>query len=70
MKLESLFTHIDKKQQSFVDRLREAVGIPSISSSVEHRKDVVKMAEWLETWMKKLHIKYSLQFHLTKNNKD
>lgn len=41
--LVPFFEQVDKLQETFVDRLKEAVAIPSISSEDERRKDVVKV---------------------------
>ncbi|RDB17221.1 Cys-Gly metallodipeptidase dug1 [Hypsizygus marmoreus] len=40
---------IDDNANAFIQRLGEAVAIPSISGDATHRADVVKMAEWLNT---------------------
>lgn len=41
--LDPYFKQVDSLQDKFIDRLREAVAIPSISSEDERRKDVVKV---------------------------
>lgn len=41
--LDSYFQQVDTLQDSFIDRLREAVAIPSISSEDARRPDVVKV---------------------------
>lgn len=40
--LEPYFKQVDSLQDKFIERLREAVGIPSISSEDERRPDVVR----------------------------
>jgi hypothetical protein len=40
--LDSYFQQVDTLQDSFIERLREAVAIPSISSEDHRRPDVVK----------------------------
>lgn len=41
--LESYFKQVDSMAESFIDRLRKAVAIPSVSAADEHRPDVVKV---------------------------
>ena len=41
--LDSYFQQVDSLQDTFIDRLREAVAIPSISSEDNRRPDVVKV---------------------------
>lgn len=41
--LDPYFKQVDALQNAFIDRLREAVGIPSVSSEDERRPDVVKV---------------------------
>jgi|SRR5690242_8890961 len=41
--LDSYFQQVDSLQDKFIDRLREAVAIPSISSEDQRRPDVVKV---------------------------
>ena len=53
---ERLFEHIEKKQNSYVKKLKEFVGIAGISASKEHRKLLFKTADWLESEMKRLKI--------------
>jgi Cys-Gly metallodipeptidase DUG1 len=52
--LDSYFQQVDTLQDSFIDRLREAVAIPSISSEDARRPDVVKMGHWLADQIKAL----------------
>jgi Cys-Gly metallodipeptidase DUG1 len=41
--LDSYFKQVDSLQDHFIDRLREAVAIPSISSEDSRRPDVVRV---------------------------
>tara|TARA_R110002003_G_scaffold103_7_gene8155 strand:- start:24259 stop:24402 length:144 start_codon:yes stop_codon:yes gene_type:complete len=41
--LDSYFKAVDGLQNKFIERLREAVAIPSISSEDQRRPDVVKV---------------------------
>ncbi|KXN72265.1 CNDP dipeptidase [Conidiobolus coronatus NRRL 28638] len=45
--MEAVYQYIDENQQNFIQKLREAVAIPSVSSSVPHRPEVIRMGEWL-----------------------
>ncbi|KAI7545989.1 hypothetical protein KC331_g5892, partial [Hortaea werneckii] len=47
--LDSYFKSVDSSADSFVDRLRQAVAIPSISADEERRQDVVKMGMFLKS---------------------
>lgn len=40
------FRDIDEHAKKYVERLREAVAIPSVSGEPERRKDVQRMMEW------------------------
>ena len=42
--LDPFFTQVDSLQDKFIERLREAVAIPSISSEDARRPDVVKVS--------------------------
>ncbi|OMH79304.1 Cys-Gly metallodipeptidase dug1 [Zancudomyces culisetae] len=46
--VQEYFDHIDSNTGYLVEQLREVVAIPSISADVEHRGEVVRMAEWLK----------------------
>jgi Cys-Gly metallodipeptidase DUG1 len=41
--LDPYFKQVDDLQSNFIERLREAVAIPSISSEDQRRPDVVKV---------------------------
>ncbi|KAK5642967.1 hypothetical protein RI129_009134 [Pyrocoelia pectoralis] len=41
-----LFDYIDSHKNEYIAALREAVAIPSVSASPEHRQDTCKMVEW------------------------
>ncbi|KAJ2721447.1 hypothetical protein GGI07_003960 [Coemansia sp. Benny D115] len=47
--LDTYFDLVDQKQQEFIETLREAVAIPSVSGDASRRADVVRMGEWLQT---------------------
>ncbi|KAI7199025.1 CNDP dipeptidase, partial [Hortaea werneckii] len=52
--LDSYFKTVDSSADSFVDRLRQAVAIPSISADEERRQDVVKMGMFLKSQLEGL----------------
>lgn len=41
--LESYFKQVDNLAESFIERLRKAVAIPSISAEDDRRQDVIKV---------------------------
>ena len=44
--LSKIFSHIDSSKQLFLQRLKEAVEIPSVSGEPARRNDIVRMVEW------------------------
>ncbi|KAF5278144.1 hypothetical protein FQR65_LT03660 [Abscondita terminalis] len=52
--LVSLFRYIDKHKLQYIQNLRDAVAIPSVSGYIENRKDVHIMIEWICERMKML----------------
>jgi len=60
--LDSFFKQVDDLSGSFIDRLRKAVAIPSISAQDEHRKDVVRMAQFLAAELENLGAEVDLRF--------
>lgn len=54
--MEKTFEIIDKNAQVYVDKLRDAVAIPSVSGDQEHWPQVFAMADWLESEMKRIGI--------------
>ena len=52
--LDSYFSQVDTLSEHFIDRLRKAVAIPSISAEDERRPDVVRMGQWLHDELKAL----------------
>nr|CAD2167298.1 unnamed protein product [Meloidogyne enterolobii] len=53
---DNIFKYIESNKNLWIERLREAVAIPSVSATAEHRQDVFKMIEWTEKMMTKLGI--------------
>lgn len=41
--------YVDEHADHFVERLREAVEIPSVSAEPERRPDVLRMIEWTKS---------------------
>ena len=54
--LKKFFDYVDKHQDYFIGKLKDAVAIPSVSSQLEHRQDVYRMADWLEHEMRRLNV--------------
>ncbi|KAL9103412.1 MAG: hypothetical protein Q9163_001551 [Psora crenata] len=52
--LDRYFEQVDNLSEAFIDRLRKAVAIPSVSADDERRGDVVKMSEFLVSEIKSL----------------
>ncbi|KHN77499.1 Cytosolic non-specific dipeptidase [Toxocara canis] len=51
---------IDEHAKKYVDRLRDAVAIPSVSAEPEHRKDVQRMMEWTKKHLEAVGAKVEL----------
>ncbi|KAI9759687.1 MAG: hypothetical protein M4579_002164 [Chaenotheca gracillima] len=52
--LDKFFSQVDDLSEAFIDRLRKAVAIPSVSAEDERRPDVVRMGEFLVSELKNL----------------
>ncbi|KAI9849886.1 MAG: hypothetical protein M1837_000100 [Sclerophora amabilis] len=52
--LDSYFNKVDDLSEAFIDRLRQAVAIPSVSADEERRQDVFRMGEFLASELKAL----------------
>ncbi|KAK3369867.1 hypothetical protein B0H63DRAFT_485672 [Podospora didyma] len=52
--LDGYFKQVDTLSDHFIERLRQAVAIPSVSSEAERRPDVVRMGHFLADELKKL----------------
>ncbi|KAF2403762.1 CNDP dipeptidase [Trichodelitschia bisporula] len=59
--LDAYFSQVDSLSEHFINRLREAVAIPSVSAEDERRPDVVKMGEWLGSQLKSLGAEVELR---------
>jgi Cys-Gly metallodipeptidase DUG1 len=59
--LDSFFKQVDTLSDHFIERLRKAVAIPSVSSDDERRPDVVKMGEWLAAELKALGVEVEMR---------
>ncbi|KAI9657671.1 MAG: hypothetical protein M1821_002847 [Bathelium mastoideum] len=59
--LDSYFKQVDSLSESFIDRLRKAVAIPSISADDERRGDVVKMGKFLASELENLGAEVQLR---------
>lgn len=49
--MDQLFGQIDKNQGAYIDRLKEAVAIKSVSAWPENRQDIVEMVKWTQKLM-------------------
>lgn len=52
--IEKFMAEVDKNERHFIERLRQAIAIPSVSGDPAHRKDVFNMAEFLVKELKAL----------------
>ena len=52
--LEPYFKQVDALSETFIDRLRKAVAIPSVSADPERRKDVFRMGDFLASELERL----------------
>ncbi|KAI6201413.1 Cytosolic non-specific dipeptidase [Aphelenchoides besseyi] len=57
MVLEKVFSEIDNRSKEFIERLREAVEIPSVSAEEKHRDDVFRMMNWAEKELSAIGVK-------------
>ena len=49
-----IFSHIDANKEKYIETLREAVAIQSVSAWPEKRGEIVKMAHWVKDKLEKL----------------
>ncbi|KAI9738239.1 MAG: hypothetical protein M1834_008737 [Cirrosporium novae-zelandiae] len=52
--LDKYFKQVNTLSDSFIDRLRQAVAIPSVSADEDRRPDVVRMGKFLQTTLESL----------------
>ncbi|KAI1729264.1 peptidase family m20/M25/M40 domain-containing protein [Ditylenchus destructor] len=57
MSYEDAVREVDKRQTKFIERLREAVEIPSVSAEAARRNEVFRMVDWTQKQMEALNIK-------------
>ena len=60
--LDKLFGYIDAQQNVYVQGLREAVAIPSVSGTKSYRPQVVEMAHWLAKRLEDLKVKVDYRY--------
>lgn len=53
---DTIAAEIDKKKGEFIERLRAAVEIPSVSADPAHRDDVFRMISWTRQQLEKLGV--------------
>lgn len=56
--LMKILQYIDSHRMEFLEDLKEAVKIKSISSMLKYRDEVSKMIKFTEGWLTKLDVKY------------
>ena len=59
--LDQYFKQVDSLAESFIDRLRKAVAIPSVSAEDDRRHEVVRMGEFLGSELKNLGAEVQLR---------
>lgn len=50
---KTLFATLEASEPAYIQRLAEAVAIPSVSGSAKYRQHVYQMADWLAAQLKK-----------------
>eukprot|EP00835_Amoeboradix_gromovi_P001199 NODE_50_length_27150_cov_0.307308.p4 type:complete len:463 gc:universal NODE_50_length_27150_cov_0.307308:14709-13321(-) len=60
--MEQLFAYIQQHESDAIQKLKEAVEIPSVSGTVEHRPFVHQMGKWLQSFMNSLGIDSELRY--------
>lgn len=58
--LDKVFTEIDHHKKLYLDRLKEAVGIRSVSAWPETRQEIFRMVEWTQKHLERLGAKCHL----------
>jgi Cys-Gly metallodipeptidase DUG1 len=56
--MEAIYNHINAQKQFFIDKLAQAVAIPSVSGDAKMRSKVVEMSAWLKKEMESLGVEY------------
>lgn len=59
--LASFYAKVDELESIFIDRLGDAIKIPSISAYADSRKDVFAMSEWVATKLKAVGVDVTLK---------
>jgi nonspecific dipeptidase len=59
--LTKLFQEIDKNRKKYIENLREAVAIQSVSAWPHKRDEIRRMVEWTQALMTKLKIRTELR---------
>lgn len=49
-----IFRHIDSSRDKFIQNLKEAVAVPSVSSIPDRRDDCIAMMKWASVQIRKL----------------
>ncbi|OHW93881.1 glutamate carboxypeptidase [Colletotrichum incanum] len=59
--MASFYAKVDELESIFIERLGDAVKIPSISAYADRRKDVFEMSEWVATKMRAVGVDVTLK---------
>lgn len=70
LQLSAFFSQVDNLSSKFIDRLRNAVAIPSISADEGCRPDVIRMGEWLADELVTLGVHVEKRFLGKQPNKE
>ena len=62
--LVKLFAAVDKNKLKFIDDLRKAVSIKSVSTWAETRPEITKMVKWAGDELKNLGKKMKMAFYI------
>ena len=54
--LDTIYAHIDSQESVYINKLAEAVAIPSVSGDPLYRSHVFKMGEWLTQQLQDLGV--------------
>ncbi|KAK9876881.1 hypothetical protein WA026_015917 [Henosepilachna vigintioctopunctata] len=56
--LAGLMKYVDSHVKGYLEELKEAVAIKSVSGDIRYRNDLLNMKKWVEAWLMRLDIKY------------
>ncbi len=65
--MEMIHRYIDENRQRYLDELRQFLAIPSISTSPENKKDILRCADWVSEHLKNIGM-HGIQIFPTKGH--